>query len=111
MFAEIHIAIALLLLSLSAGTFLTMWLSQQNVFCQKSTKVIGALVMILSVLGLLCIGYTSLRRATCRSCHEGGSMNKKMRGEMPFNHPPFPGQMGPGMDKSSDDDKPVMPSH
>lgn len=62
-----HAAVALNLIALVSGTLLLNKACQEGFFCKKTGKVLGGLVVVVSLLSLLCIGYLSLKRC----CHRG----------------------------------------
>ena len=95
-----HIAVALNLIALVSGTLLLNKASQEGFFCKKTGKTLGGLVVVVSLLSLLCIGYLSLKKC----CHQGdtgtgmgsgmslGGMGMGMgAAEMPkgWHHPPI----------------------
>ena len=90
-----HMAAALNLIALVSGALLLNKACQEGFFCKKTGKVLGGLVVVVSLLSLLCIGYLSLKRC----CHLGDDRDDREMGmslggsgmEMPkgWHHPPI----------------------
>lgn len=64
---HVHAVIALNLIALVSGTLLLNKACQEGFFCKKTGKTLGGLVVVVSILSLLCIGYLSIKKC----CHRG----------------------------------------
>lgn len=64
---HVHAVVALNLIALVSGTLLLNKACQEGFFCKKTGKTLGGLVVVVSILSLLCIGYLSIKKC----CHRG----------------------------------------
>jgi hypothetical protein len=64
---HVHAVVALNLIARVSGVLLLNKACQEGFFCKKTGKTLGGLVVVVSILSLLCIGYLSLKRC----CHLG----------------------------------------
>lgn len=56
---KFHTAFALGLIALVAGTYLLMRIDKEDVCCKVFAKIVGYVVVILSILGMICSTYYS----------------------------------------------------
>lgn len=82
-----HSALALSLIALVAGCFLLSKAAAGECFYKTTCKILGGLVIVVSLLSSLCIGYLSIKQCCNRSAHQ---MEK-------WQHPPV--NMTPGETK------------
>lgn len=83
-----HSALALSLIALVAGCFLLSKACAGECFCKTTGKIIGSLVILVSLLSSLCIGYLTVKQCCKRGGH-GNQMNK-------WEHPPMDMSNMPG---------------
>ena len=80
---KLHATFSLELLALSAGAALLIWAMRNKGTGVLVGKTIGALVTVLSLLGLFCTGYSGVQFWSKGGHHRHGHMHHKMMKKMP----------------------------
>lgn len=80
---QAHAALALQLIALVSGVLLINKAFGADFFCKKTGKIIGGIVVLVSILSVICIGFLSIKRC-CRN-------ERGMMPSMPshWQHPPM----------------------
>lgn len=83
-----HAAIALNLIALVSGLLLLNKACGTEFFCKKTGKFFGGLVVIVSLLSILCLGYLCYQKSCARPGTGSGMWQHPPMGEAPMGTPP-----------------------